>query len=398
MPRRALILSASVGAGHLRAAEAVELATKSLDPDAIVKNEDVLDLATATFRRVYGKAYLDLVNKAPHLLGWIYDWTDKPPSPRSRRDRLRMLVQRMNLRGFGDLIFEGDSAGIAWDTVICTHFLPAELIARLRRKKKWPHQVPVHTVVTDFDAHGLWVNSPLGPCDRFFVATEEAAITLSRWGVERGRVSITGIPVHPNFAARHDQQECRRKHALSVDRPVVLLLAGGFGVGPIERLFEAALSVKTAARETASDGIHVCVVCGKNEKLKSTLQKVNPPSTHKTTIIGFTREIDELMAAADVVISKPGGLTTSEILASGAAMVIVNPIPGQEDRNSDFLLENGAAVKINSVAALPHKLERLLNDPVRLKSLRRAARSLGRPRAAFDVAQAALNSIVPAGD
>src|ERR1043165_9005569 len=139
-PRRILILSASVGAGHLRAAEAVELATKSLDPTAIVKNVDVLDHATAGFRRVYGKAYLDLVNKAPHLLGWFYDISDKAPSPKSKRDRLRMLVQRANLRGLDDLML-GETESGGWDAIVCTHFLPAELISRLRRKKKWSDDV-----------------------------------------------------------------------------------------------------------------------------------------------------------------------------------------------------------------------------------------------------------------
>ena len=107
-------------------------------------------------------------------------------------------------------------------------------------------------------------------------------------------------------------------------------------------------------------------------------------------MLGFTDQMDELMAAADLVVSKPGGLTTSEALARGAAMAIVNPIPGQESRNSDFLLENGAAIKINNIATLPHKLTQLLDDPARLARMKAAARRLGRPRAAFDVARRAL--------
>jgi processive 1,2-diacylglycerol beta-glucosyltransferase len=106
--------------------------------------------------------------------------------------------------------------------------------------------------------------------------------------------------------------------------------------------------------------------------------------------LGFTREIDELMAAADIVISKPGGLTTSEVLARGAAMIIANPVPGQETRNSDFILENGAGVKVNNLPTLAHKLTRLLDEPARLQQMKAAARRLGRPRAAFDVAKAAL--------
>lgn len=441
MPRRILILSASVGAGHIRAAEAVELTIRGLDPQAHVVNVDVLDHATAAFRRIYGRAYLDLVNKAPHFLGWFYDFTDRPPSPRSKRDQLRMLVQRANMPRFSRLLLEGEgtseekkprpggtsglpskaepprkseSSGKArppWDAVVCTHFLPAEIISLLRRKGRWPMRSaasldgsrtrramidpaapPVHTVVTDFDAHGLWVNLPCDEADRYFAATDEASITLRRWGVPGDRITITGIPVHPVFAQPRDRDEMRRKHDLSLDRPVVLLLAGGFGVGPIEALFESALEASPGGGSAGSPrGIHLCAVCGKNEALRKKLQAVKVPSPHRATVIGFTREMDELMAAADIVISKPGGLTTSEILARGGAMAIVNPIPGQESRNSDFLLENGAAVKINSAAILPHKLERLLNDSARLASLRTAARNLGRPRAAFDIAEAVLS-------
>jgi processive 1,2-diacylglycerol beta-glucosyltransferase len=382
---RILILTASVGAGHLRAAEAVELALKERAPEALVRNVDLMTCATAAFRRVYAKWYLDLVGKAPHLLGYFYDLTDRAPSPKDRRDQFRLLIERANLTRFNPVLAGAETGG--WDIVVNTHFLPAEIIARLRQKKKWPANpttgkfVPQYTVVTDFDAHGLWANDPT---DRYFVATEEAAISLGRWGVAREIVTITGIPIHPVFAREKSPKACREKHGLSQDRPVVLLLAGGFGVGPIEQLVEAALKVEKP--------IHCAVVCGKNEELKKKLAKVKPPARHKTTIIGFTKEMDELMAAADLVVSKPGGLTTSEILARGAAMAIVNPIPGQESRNSDFLLEHGAAIKINSAAVLPYKLERLLEDEKgsKLAALRANAKGLGHPNAAYDVAEAVL--------
>ena len=403
---RILILTASVGAGHIRAAEAVELALKQLAPGSHVKNVDLMTCATAAFRRVYSKWYLDLVSKAPHLLGYFYDMTDKAPSVKSSRDKFRLMVERANLTKLSPILEEQEN-GRGWDIVVNTHFLPAEIIARLRRKKKWPmisgtrRPIPQFTVVTDFDAHGLWANDPT---DHYFVATEEAAISLGRWNVPREIVSITGIPIHPVFAQSKQVQVCRARHGLSTDRPVVLLLAGGFGVGPIEQLFEAALKVETP--------IHLAVVCGKNESLKKTLSargtgvparglrstsdksEHGPKSPcHRTTILGFTKDMDELMAAADIVVSKPGGLTTSEILARGAAMAIVNPIPGQESRNSDYLLENGAAIKINSAAVLPHKLNTLLASPAKLAALRANAKSLGHPTAAFDVARAVLAAI-----
>ncbi|HMC65747.1 MAG TPA: glycosyltransferase, partial [Gemmataceae bacterium] len=125
-------------------------------------------------------------------------------------------------------------------------------------------------------------------------------------------------------------------------------------------------------------------------KARKQLAAVAVPGRHRAKILGFTDQIDELMAVADLVMTKPGGLTTSETLARGAAMVIVNPIPGQESRNSDFLLENGAAIKVNNIATLPHKIESLLRDRNRLDQLKANAKRLGRPRAAFEVVNRSL--------
>jgi processive 1,2-diacylglycerol beta-glucosyltransferase len=136
--------------------------------------------------------------------------------------------------------------------------------------------------------------------------------------------------------------------------------------------------------------LEIVAVAGKNAKVKEKLAKVGVPPRHRAHVLGFTDQIDELMAAADLVVSKPGGLTTSETLARGAAMAIVNPIPGQESRNSDFLLENGAAVKVNNVATMTHKLTRLLADHNELSRLKANAKRLGKPRAAYDVARLAL--------
>jgi processive 1,2-diacylglycerol beta-glucosyltransferase len=376
MPSRVLVLSASVGAGHLRAAEAVELALRQTLPEAHVRNVDVLSLTNAAFRRVYGKAYLDLVNKAPHFLGYFYDLLDRPSrSGRNRSDKLRLLVEKLNLKPFIRFLQEEPS-----DLVINTHFLPAEIIASLRKHKSL--DVPQVTVTTDFETHRLWVNEP---CEHYFTATEEGALYLQSWGARSGSVTATGIPIHPTFSLPKDRAACLEKFGLTADVPVVLQLGGGFGVGPIERLFTALLEVP--------EPLQVLVVTGRNEKVRKQLEGVKPPPRHRARIFGFTTEIDQMMTAADLVLSKPGGLTTSETLASGAAMVIVNPIPGQESRNSDFLLENGAAIKVNNIATLAHKVTALVRDRQRLDQLKANARRLGRPRAAVDVVERALRLV-----
>jgi processive 1,2-diacylglycerol beta-glucosyltransferase len=373
MPPRILILSASVGAGHMRAAEAVELALRQVAPAATVKNIDILELTNAAFRRLYGKAYLDLVNRVPHVLGYFYDMLDKPSrSGRNRSDRLRLAIEKLNLKGF--MRFLRDNP---WDLVINTHFLPAEIIASLRKDKKLG--LPHVTVTTDFETHRLWVNQP---CERYFTATEEGALYLQSWGVPAADTQATGIPIHPVFAEPKDRAACLASQGLAGDRPIILQLAGGFGVGPIEKLYRSLLAVELP--------LDVLVVTGKNEKVKKELEGLPCPPRHRRKIIGFTRQMDELLTVADLVLSKPGGLTTSETLARGAVMAVVNPIPGQESRNSDFLLENGAAIKVNNLATLAHKVTALLKEPGRLAQLKANARRLGRPRAAFTVAEASL--------
>jgi processive 1,2-diacylglycerol beta-glucosyltransferase len=373
MTPRILVLSASVGAGHLRAAEAVELALRQVVPEATVKNVDVLTLTNAAFRRIYGKAYLDLVNRVPHVLGYFYDLMDRPTSwGRNRTDRLRVAIEKLNLKSFIRFLTEEP-----WDLVINTHFLPAEIIAALRKQDRLA--VPHVTVTTDFETHRLWVNQP---CEHYFTATEEGALYLQSWGVPADATTPTGIPIHPVFSEPKDRAACQVRHGLVGDRPTVLQLAGGFGIGPIEKIYRSLLEVEVP--------LAIMVVTGRNQEAKAQLEAVPVPSRHHTKIFGFTDQIDELMAATDLVVSKPGGLTTSETLARGAAMVVVNPIPGQESRNSDFLLENGAAIKVNNLAMLAHKVTSLVKNPERLSQLKANARRLGRPRAAFEVVERSL--------
>ena len=264
---------------------------------------------------------------------------------------MRLLVEKLNLTKFIKFL-----QAEPWDLAINTHFLPAEIIAWLRRKKEI--KIPQVTVTTDFETHRLWVNDP---CELFFTATNEGAEYLQSWGVPKDATRVTGIPIHPAFSEPKDKAQCRTKHGLKGDRPVVLQMAGGFGVGPIEQIHQQLLAVEQS--------LEIVVVCGRNEKVRKDLLKFRPPSRHRCHVLGFTNDMDELMAAADLIVTKPGGLTTSETLARGVAMVIVNPIPGQESRNSDYLLENGAAIKVNNLATLGHKLTVLLETPGRLSDL-----------------------------
>lgn len=381
-PARILILSASVGSGHLRAAEALASALEAAAPRPAVRNLDVLALANKTFRRIYGQGYLDFANRAPHLLGYVYDLLDRPKGKPGEDDagRLRVAFEKLNLQPFVKLL-----KSEPWDIVVNTHFLPAEIIASLRLAGRCA--LPQVTVTTDFMTHRMWVQEP---CEHYFTACEEAAVYLGALGVPAERVSVTGIPIHPAFAETRDAGACRAAQGIAGGRPVVLLLSGGFGVGPVEKIFQHLLAVEVP--------LEVVAVCGRNAELERRLGQHPAPERHRVRVLGFSRQIEELMAAADLIITKPGGLSSAEALACGGALVVVNPIPGQESRNADFLLENGAAVKIGPIATLPYKIEALLRDPDRRRALVRNARRLARPRAAFEIAARVLALAAPGPD
>jgi processive 1,2-diacylglycerol beta-glucosyltransferase len=365
---RVLILSASVGAGHVRAAEAVQSALSHLLPNATIAHVDVLQLTNAPFRGMYGKGYYRAIERAPHLVGLMYDLLDRPPSG-SMAESMRLRVQRLNFSRLTRFL-----SSRPWDLVINTHFLAPELISWMRRSARV--EFPQVTVVTDFDAHGMWIHDP---CEHYFVASEEARTTLRAADVDPSNISVSGIPIDPVFLMEKDALVCRRKHHLALDRPVVLQAAGGFGIGSIQQIHDAIRNIDTP--------LQIVVVTGKNARAYEALSAMPRHPVHQIRLLGFTTEMDEYLAAADVIVSKPGGLTTSESLARGCPMAIVEPIPGQEDRNSDFLLENGCGIKINNLANLTQKLGALLSDPPRLRRMREAARRCGQPRAAFNVAE-----------
>jgi processive 1,2-diacylglycerol beta-glucosyltransferase len=373
---RVLVLSASIGTGHLRAAEALVLALRQLVPEATVQSVDVLNLATPPLRFGYAQVYLDLIRWAPSVLGMIYNKFDRP----RRREPgfwyyLKVWLEKLNMGAFVALL-----QSQPWDVVISTFFLPAEIIAALRRGGQF--QAPQVLVVTDFESHGNWVTEP---CDLYCTATEEAARYLEWFGVPAEATAVTGIPIHPVFAGPKDPAACRARQGLAGGRPVVLLLAGGHGAGPVEEPFRALLETELP--------LELVAVAGHNAPAREKLAAVEVPARHRVHVLGFTDQMDELLAAADLVVTKPGGLTVCEALARGAAMLLINPIPGQEERNSDYLLEQGAAVKVNHMPTLAFKVAEVLRDPGRLDRLKANARRLARPRAAFTIAERALRLV-----
>ncbi len=367
---RILIMMASAGAGHIIAARAMEAAVRALRPDADVEVLDVLTRTNRFFRWMYGAGYLELVRVSPAAFGWLYDATDRPPGRWSEACRIRF--QNLHTRPIADYVRERRP-----DLIISTHFLPAEIVAQLRRRAAIA--TPQVIVTTDYETHRMWVQTP---AERYYAATELGKHYLSTWGVPAERVRVTGIPIRPGFESVLPQDEARRRCGLDPAQPVVLLLCGGFGVGPIGEVLRELVAMPAAAQ--------VVAITGRNEMLRQRLEVQSRIARRPVRIVGFTDQMHEWMQAADLVVTKPGGLTVAESLACGLPLVIFNPIPGQEERNSDYLLEHGAAIRVNNVRLIGHRVSGLLADPGRLQAVRAAARAISRPQAAREIAADAL--------
>ena len=368
-----LLLSASSGAGHVRAAQALEKAFAARG-DCTVEHIDALRYVSKLFQRIYDKAYIGMVRRAPELMGLLYERTDQP----WQHPRRRLALDRLNTGPMIRLLKRTQP-----DLCVATHFLPAEILAWLIAKKKLRARNAI--VVTDYDVHAMWLCRTV---DRYYVAIEEAAEYLARIGVPREKLRVTGIPIDPLFATPVNRAEARKDLGLDAEATVLLISAGGYGIGPVEQLVKDLLALQKPWQ--------IVAIAGKSEKTRKCLEEVAkaagklPSSAARLIAVGFTTEMDKYMAAADLMVGKAGGLTTSEALARGLPMALIEPIPGQEERNADHLLEAGAAIRCNNLPAAAWKIATLLDDAARLKEMRDAARTLGRPGAAAAIAEDAL--------
>jgi processive 1,2-diacylglycerol beta-glucosyltransferase len=318
-----------------------------------------------------------MVRSAPDLMGVLYDRTDQP----WRHQRPRVALDRLNTVPMIRLLKRAQP-----DLCVATHFLPAEIIAWLIAKNKLLARNAI--VVTDYDVHAMWLCQTV---DRYYVALGESAEYLARIGVPREKLRITGIPVDPLFAKAIDRGEARRALGLDPSATSILIAAGGYGVGPLEQLVNDLLALQRPWQ--------IVAIAGKGEKVRKRLEEISrqagnlPSGAARLVAVGFTKEMDQYMAAADLLVGKAGGLTTSEALARALPIAMIEPIPGQEERNADHLLEAGAAIRCNNLPAAAWKIAALLDDPARLTRMREAARAMAKPNSAADIAEDALRLI-----
>ncbi|HZW28397.1 MAG TPA: glycosyltransferase [Trueperaceae bacterium] len=375
---RVLVLSASIGGGHVACAQALEAAL--LERGVEARHVDLLEHTALPFRRLYRQAYFDLVRNVPDLVDWLGRRLDRRPTEAlSVQRRLRARVVRMLSYELPRIIDR-----FAPRALVHTHFLGPEVMAgRVRRRAPLPQA----EVITDFFAHSLWLQPGIA---RYFVAIEEVKVHLVASGVDAQRVRVTGIPVDPAFARLPGQAEARERLGLRSDRDVLLVMAGGLEGDDLTNVLERLRGLRWP--------LDVEVVTGRSQRLARLAERfVEPSGPVRVRVHGFVADVPVRMAAADIVLTKPGGLTSSEALAAGLPLLLVSPYPLQEEANATVLLENGAALRVEPLSTLTFKLRRLLAERERLEAMRAAARRLGHPDAAYSVADAVLSELVREG-
>lgn len=351
---RVLILSAGVGSGHNTAAAALEAACAGRDDVAEVQVLDVLQVSSLLYRELLGKGYFVLVEGVPWLVDWGYDVSDQPFRRRGPLDpwtRANALPAVSAIKRFRPT------------AIICTHFLPAQLVASLLLRGVVDARTGV--VTTDYDFQGLWLTSAF---HAMVVAREEGRAQLTALGLPADRVAAAGIPIAAGPADAPVRETGRP--------PMLLISAGAAGGDYALAVVRQTLHMRSAFTAT--------IVCGRNDALRRRIEQLVAPAGDRYRVLGFTSEMSQLLRRADLFIGKPGGLSASECMAAGLPMVLVNPIPGQEVRNGDYLMEQGAAVRCNSTATIGWKIDSVLGEPGRLQRMQAAAARTGRPRAASE--------------
>jgi len=365
-PRKILIYYASAGHGHEKAARAVEEALRER-PELSVFCLDALDLTPGFFGKNYKGSYLFMIKSATWLWGFLYGASDvlalRPVIRPARAIVNSIFAKRL------EKMIELEQP----ETVLATHFMPVEIAARLKRKGKIRSKIV--SVITDFLPHEFWIAPEV---DIYAVAHDRTRAELVRRGVPESRIRVTGIPVGKKFMLKADAKELRTKLRLEESVFTALVTSGGAGVGDavglVERLKKIGKPVQTLA------------VCGTNKAL---FAKLSPSAGKSLKVYSFVNNMDELMQISDVVVGKSGGLTVSESLAVGLPMIVLRPVPGQEERNAVVLDAASAGFVARSTAEAALKVRELAEFPEVLAAYRHAARAAGRPFAARDVAEIA---------
>ena len=358
--------------GHYRASLAIESALKTLSPGIVTMNINGFAYTNPFFEKLINRTYMSVIKNNPKVWEYLYD----NPKVLKSVQGLRDAIHRSNSKKLKVLIQDEFKP----DAVVCTQAFPCGMVADY--KKYLGLDLPLFGVLTDHAPHSYWIFDNV---DYYIVPSEASRNHFIRNGVEDARIRAFGIPISMRFNNRHEKEDICRKLGLDSRKRTVLIMGGSQGLGPVEKMADAL--------ERIGLDFQILAVCGINKRLQKILAKKGKRYKKKMLVFGLTENVDELMEISDVIITKPGGLTTSEALAKNLPMIIIHPIPGQETKNTDFLLQQGVALRAEDEDDVAVLMQELFSNSVKLDEMRRKADLIKKPNSATDIAQLILHAI-----
>jgi len=351
--------------GHHSATLAIEKGIKMLSGDAQVLNINAFHYTNPISEKIVNRIYTTIIKKTPKIWDYVYD----NPKIKNRIEKLQKSLHKLNSPKIKKLFDRFHP-----DIVVCTQAFPCGMVADY--KKAYNSKLPLIAVLTDYVPHAYWIYDNV---NYYIAPSEEVKQRLIKKGVPSYKIRAFGIPFDPAFNEPVDKNSIKERLNLDPALKTILIMGGGQGLGPIKTIVKSL--------EKSNSAIQAIIVAGTNKKLYKSLKKKIKGYKNKILLYGYVNNINELMSISDIVITKPGGITTSEALAKRLPLIIVKPLPGQEINNTVYLMEQQAAIKIDKPELTNEVIEDLLSNPQELKRLSESAGSIAKPNAAVGIAR-----------
>lgn len=375
--KKILIFYGSYGGGHLSAARNIKEFIDSNYSNVETCLVDCVEYVNKSLNKITTKFYSDMAKNAQWIWKKVYYGAENGPVSKISTSAQKLMAIKLN-----KLLKEYSP-----DLIISTHPFSSYMCALLKKKKKT--NAKIATVLTDYAPHGQWLLNPAF-VDYFFVAHDGMKENLLKRGIKEPQIKVTGIPLSNRFLANYNKEKVLSEFGLEYGKKTILFFAGGeqgFGKDKIFKMLKSIINNFPA--------LQIIAIAGKNKKIKNNFD-ILVSQTHSNEyvkVLEYTNKVPELMSVSDLVITKPGGLTTTESLASGLPIIVINPIPGQEEENAEFLEEKGVAIWIKKHDNIEEELYKILNSPKKLQSMKTNARLLAKKNSTKDICEILLGKL-----
>lgn len=335
-----LIISAKAGMGHIKTAEALEKNWALTNPEIKIKNIELTDFIDSFSKKIFFESYEIMIKKIPKLWDFFYKKTENEKKLKT----LNFLTQLLKKMNSSKLKKEIDN--FLPDVIVSTHFAPTDIILNQIKFKK-----PVFTLITDYAPHRIWINKKNSA---YFVGSQYTKNLMSKYNIDKEKIIVSGIPVQPDFYKKIKNLNIKNYKK----QKTILLMPSQTGKIKTENLINKILNLK-------SYNLQLLVICGKNKTLKEKLEKIK---SKNLKIFGLTDNIFDLMIQSDLIITKAGGITITEALTLQKPLILINPVPGQEEENVKFLEKNKYGILAKTIDETIEKIQAILNKDIQLKS------------------------------